>query len=47
MPRNSRYVLVATNYFKKWVEVKALVNIRGVVVKKFVWKNIVTRFGVP
>ena len=28
-------------------EAKALVNIRDVDVKKFVWKNIVTRFGVP
>ena len=28
------------------VEAEALVNIRDVDVKKFVWKNIVTRFGV-
>ena len=28
-------------------EAEALVNIRDVDVKKFVWKNIVTRFGVP
>ena len=45
--RNRRFVLVATNYFTKWVEVKALVNIQDVDVKKFVWKNIITRFGVP
>lgn len=44
---NLRYVLVATNYFTKWVEAKALANIRDVDVKKFVWKNIVTRFSVP
>lgn len=35
------------DYFTKWVEVKALANIRNVDVKKFVWKNIITRFGVP
>ena len=29
------------------VEAEALANIRDVDVKKFVWKNIVTRFGVP
>jgi len=29
------------------VKAKALANIRDVNVKKFVWKNIVTRFGVP
>ena len=39
--------MVATNYFTKWVEAKALVNIRDVDVKKFVWKNIITRFGFP
>ena len=35
------------DYFTKWVEAKALANIRDVDVKKFVWRNIVTRFGVP
>lgn len=40
-------MVVATNYFTKWVEAKALASIRDVDVKKFVWKNIVTRFGVP
>ena len=44
---NKRFVLVATNYVRKWVEAKALANIRDVDVKKFLWKNIVTRFGVP
>lgn len=29
------------------VEAEALANIRDADVKKFVWKNIVTRFGVP
>ena len=40
-------MLVAVNYFTKWAEVEALANIRDVDVKKFVWKNIITRFGVP
>ena len=31
----------------KWVEAKALANIRNVDMKKFMWKNIVTRFAVP
>ena len=35
------------DYFTKWAEVEALANIRDVDVKKFVWKNIVTKFGVP
>ena len=45
--RNKRFVLVATNYFTKWVEAEAMANIRDVDVKKFVWKNIITGFGVP
>ena len=44
---NKRYLLVSTNYFTKQVEVEPLANIRDVDAKKFVWKNIVTRFGVP
>ena len=40
-------MLVAVDYFTKWAEVEALANIRDVDVKKFVWKNIVTRLGVP
>ena len=35
------------DYFTKWVEVELLANIRDVDAKKFVWKNIVTQFGVP
>ena len=37
--------MVGTDYFSKWVETKPLANIRDVDVKKFVWKNIVTRSG--
>ena len=39
--------MVGTDYFKKWVEAEPLANIRNVDVKIFLWKNIVTRFGVP
>ena len=44
---NKKYLLVGTNYFIKWVEAKPLTNIRDIDAKKFVWKNIVTRFGIP
>ena len=43
---NRRFVLVAMDYFTKWAEAKTLANIRDVDVKKFMWKNIVTRFEV-
>ena len=40
---NRRWLLVRNNYFTKWVEA----NIRDLDAKKFVWKNIVTQFGIP
>ena len=45
--RNKRYLLVGTNYFTKWIEVELVANIRDVDAKRFVWKNIVTQFGIP
>ena len=38
---------MVVDYFTKWAEAKALANIWDVDIKKFVWRNIVTRFGVP
>ena len=43
---NRRFVLVAVDYFTKWAEAEALANIQDIDMKKFVWKNIVTRFGI-
>ena len=44
---NKRYLIVRTDYFTKWVEAEPLANIRDVNAKKFIWRNIVTQFGVP
>ena len=44
---NKRYLLVGTDYLTKWVEAEPLANIKVIDAKQFVWKNIVTRFGVP
>ena len=44
---NRRWMLVDTNYFTKWVKTEPLANIRDMDAKRFVWKNIVTRFGIP
>ena len=44
---NKKYLLVYTDYFTKWVETEPLANIKDVDAKRFIWKNIVTRFGVP
>ena len=43
---NQRFILVAINYFTKWAKAEVLANIRDVDVKKFVLRNIVTRFRV-
>ena len=41
-----KFLFVATNYFSKWVEVEAYASIKDKDVKRFVWKNIVCRFGI-
>jgi hypothetical protein len=38
---NLRYVVVAVEYFSKWIEAKPLATITSVTVQKFFWKNIV------
>jgi hypothetical protein len=43
---NLRYVVVAVEYFSKWIEAKSLATITSVTVQKFFWQNIVCRFGV-
>jgi hypothetical protein len=44
---NLKYVVVAVQYFSKWIEAKPLATITLVTVQKFFWQNIVCRFGVP
>ncbi|XP_021862288.1 uncharacterized protein [Spinacia oleracea] len=41
------YVIVVVDYFTKWVEAEALKNIKTYDLKEFIWRNIITRFGVP
>jgi hypothetical protein len=40
-------LIVATDYFTKWVEAEPLARITDSESRKFVWKNIITRFGIP
>ncbi|RVW91364.1 hypothetical protein CK203_035458 [Vitis vinifera] len=40
-----KFLLVATDYFSKWVEVVAYARIKDKDVTKFVWKNIICRLG--
>ncbi|GJR88385.1 reverse transcriptase domain-containing protein [Tanacetum coccineum] len=46
-PGKVKFLIVAIDYFTKWIEAKAVVTITGNQVKKFVWDNIVCRFGLP
>nr|GEV39821.1 reverse transcriptase domain-containing protein [Tanacetum cinerariifolium] len=40
-----KFLIVAVDYFTKWIEAKPVATITGSQVKKFVWDNIVCRFG--
>ncbi|GKB47801.1 reverse transcriptase domain-containing protein [Tanacetum coccineum] len=40
-----KFFIVAMDYFMKWIEAKVVATITGTQVKKFVWDNIVCRFG--
>nr|GFA39866.1 hypothetical protein [Tanacetum cinerariifolium] len=45
-PGKVKFLIVAMDYFTKWIEAKAVAMITGGQVKKFVWDNIVCRFGI-
>ncbi|GJW61993.1 reverse transcriptase domain-containing protein [Tanacetum coccineum] len=42
-----KFLIVAIDYFTKWIEAKPVATITENQVKKFVWDNIVCRFGLP
>nr|CAN71386.1 hypothetical protein VITISV_010559 [Vitis vinifera] len=42
-----KFLLVTMDYFSKWVEAEAYASIKDKDVTKFVWKNIIYRFGIP
>lgn len=46
-PGKRKFLLVAVDYFTKWVEVEPLTNIMAYAIKKFFWKNIITCFEIP
>ncbi|GKA93322.1 reverse transcriptase domain-containing protein [Tanacetum coccineum] len=46
-PGKVKFLIVAMDYFTKWIEAKPVATITGNQVKKFVWENIVCRFGLP
>nr|GFB83243.1 reverse transcriptase domain-containing protein [Tanacetum cinerariifolium] len=46
-PGKVKFLIVVMDYFTKWIEAKAMATITGGQVKKFIWDNIVCRFGIP
>ncbi|GJV37252.1 reverse transcriptase domain-containing protein [Tanacetum coccineum] len=46
-PGKAKFLIVAMDYFTKWIEAKAVATITGNQVKKFVWDNILCHFGLP
>jgi len=45
--RQMNYLIVAIEYFTKWIEAEPMAQITVHKVQHFVWKNIVCHFGVP
>nr|GEU89245.1 reverse transcriptase domain-containing protein [Tanacetum cinerariifolium] len=46
-PGKVKFLIVAMDYFIKWIEAKPFATITGNQIKKFAWDNIVCRFGLP
>ncbi|GKA39458.1 reverse transcriptase domain-containing protein [Tanacetum coccineum] len=46
-PGKVTFLIVAIDYFTKWIKAKPVATITGNQVKKFVWDNIVCRFDLP
>ena len=42
-----QFAVVAVDYFTKWVEVEALVNIIAKSIERFLWKNVICWYGIP
>ena len=45
--RQMKYLVVAIEYFTKWIEAEPVAQITTHKIQHFVWKNIVCRFRVP
>ncbi|XP_057745745.1 uncharacterized protein LOC130963660 [Arachis stenosperma] len=46
-PRQVKYLVVAIDYFSKWIEAQPLAKITSVQMISFVWQKIICRFGIP
>jgi ribonuclease HI len=46
-PGQLKFLIVGVDYFTKWIEAEAVAKITAERVKKFYWKKIICRFGLP
>ncbi|CAL2276680.1 unnamed protein product [Prunus armeniaca] len=44
-PANKEMMIVATDYFTKWIEAEDLSSTKEADVERFIWKNIICRFN--
>ncbi|KAI0488819.1 hypothetical protein KFK09_028658 [Dendrobium nobile] len=42
-----KFIILAVDYFTKWVEAEPLAKITEANAKQFLWRNIICRFGIP
>ena len=45
--RQLKFLVVNIDYFTKWVEAETLATITEKNVRNFVWRNIISRYGIP
>ena len=45
--RQIKYLVVSIEYFTKWIEAEPVAQITAHKIQHFVWKNIVSHFGIP
>nr|XP_025702980.1 uncharacterized protein LOC112803717 [Arachis hypogaea] len=45
-PRQVKYLVVAIDYFSKWIEAQPLARITSTQMISFVWKSLICRFGI-
>nr|XP_025617259.1 uncharacterized protein LOC112709589 [Arachis hypogaea] len=46
-PGQVKYLIVAIDYYTKWIEAEPLASISSAHCRKFMWRQVITRFGIP
>ena len=45
--RQKKFLIVACDYFTKWIEAETMAKIDSKKVEEFIWRDIICRFGIP